>query len=208
MKEKLLVFVNSRMLREYMKKNYSNLAFLPKMMTISEFENRVQIVKNKTRADEDSKIILLKKASEFKDFKLLKIEREYLEFVKSAGDVLKFFEELAIEKIDLLVEFDKDGNIIDCNELFRQFLNLDKNKILEFSLTNLMDSKSIIYNELMESIGNGQIYTFSYFIFMEGEKKYFNASFAPVIDANQELVKIVAIGTDVTELMKYRQNCQ
>ena len=55
---------------------------IPKAIGIAEFESKAIIVVNKSMADEDTRVLIMQEASEFKNFSELKIEREFLSFIK------------------------------------------------------------------------------------------------------------------------------
>ncbi len=95
----LRIFPTNRSIKESFLKNGNS--FLVKSLTIGEFEKKAIIVKNKKEIDKDKRVLLLKEATNFKNFDKLKIKREYLSFLKSSDFLLGFFEELAIEKVDI-----------------------------------------------------------------------------------------------------------
>ncbi len=95
----LNVFPTSRSIRKLYDK-FSN-EFLPKSITMDEFEKRSVIVKNMALADNDKRILLLKKAALFKSFEELKIPKDYLSFLKSSKFLFGFLEELALEFVNI-----------------------------------------------------------------------------------------------------------
>ncbi len=105
----------------------------------------------------------------------------------------------AIEKIDLVVEFDKRGRIIDFNKKFAEFMNIENKAIRDMNLNDFIDRKSEKYNLLFQSINSGKIFQLSSYLQINKVNKYFTVSFAPVVNANNNLIKIIAIGKDTTE---------
>lgn len=75
--------------------------FLPNYITISEFISKLCIVKDFKIYDEDSRVLLLLEASDFKDFSNLQIERNFFTFTKNSSYIFKFFEELSAELYDI-----------------------------------------------------------------------------------------------------------
>ena len=95
--EILRVFPTSRSIR-YRLDGASN-TILPKCLSIGEFEKKAILVEGRKEIDSDKRVLLLKEASNFKNFEKLKIKREYLSFLKSSDFLFGFFEELALERV-------------------------------------------------------------------------------------------------------------
>ena len=75
--------------------------FLPNYITMSEFISKLCIVENFKITDEDSRILMLLEASDFKAFSKLKIQRNFFTFTKNSSYIFKFFEELSAELYDI-----------------------------------------------------------------------------------------------------------
>lgn len=95
------IFPTSRAVREFYAAHLDTNGLLPKAMSIAQFLSNIVVVADKNLADEDTRLILLRQAADFKNFAALKIEREFLSFVKNATYLFGFFEELAIEKVTI-----------------------------------------------------------------------------------------------------------
>ncbi|MDD3462711.1 MAG: PD-(D/E)XK nuclease family protein [Sulfurospirillaceae bacterium] len=95
------VFSTARGVRSFYEKQIDSNALLPKAITISELEQKAVYVRGKSLADEDTRVLLMKKASEFSSFDVLNIEREFLVFLKNSSYLFKFFEELSQEKVSI-----------------------------------------------------------------------------------------------------------
>ncbi len=95
----LHIFPTARNIREYYTQ-FSDI-FLPKCITMGEFEKRAVIVKHKTMIDEDKRVLVLKKAASFENFSKLKLPQDYLSFLKSSKFIFNFFDELALERVDI-----------------------------------------------------------------------------------------------------------
>jgi len=98
---KLVIYPTSRAIRNSLQSSLSEDGILPKRITIGDFEKKVLLVKERTFIDEDTRILLLKEASEFSTFKNLHIDREFFAFLKSSKFLFGFFEELAVELVDI-----------------------------------------------------------------------------------------------------------
>lgn len=98
---KLIVFPTSRSLRYFKEKYLNKNAILPKLITIDEFEKKVVYVPDKKSANEDTRVIFLKEAADFKEFKKLKFDDEFFKFIRNSSYFFRFFEELEREKVSL-----------------------------------------------------------------------------------------------------------
>ena len=116
----LKVYPNSRSIREYLKSVDSD-HFLPKFITIGEFEKKSIFVKDRVFIDDDTRILLLKEASDFESFKSLDIDREFFSFLKNSKLIFSFFDELSLENIslDILLRY-------DYYELFNEHISILK----------------------------------------------------------------------------------
>ncbi|NPA74061.1 MAG: PD-(D/E)XK nuclease family protein [Epsilonproteobacteria bacterium] len=95
----LRVFPTNRSIKDSFSSQKNS--FLTKSVTIDEFEKKAVRVKGKKEIDKDKRVLLLKEAADFKNFSKLKIKNDYLSFLKSSDFLLGFFDELALEKVDI-----------------------------------------------------------------------------------------------------------
>ncbi len=98
---KLVIYPTSRAIRTALQDALHEDGILPKRITIGDFEKKVLLVEGRTFIDEDTRILLLKEASQFSTFKNLHIDREFFAFLKNAKFLFGFFEELAVELVDI-----------------------------------------------------------------------------------------------------------
>jgi RecB family exonuclease len=133
--------------------------FLPTYMTLSDFISKLCIVPNFTTIDSDTRILLLLKASDFKEFSNLQIQRNFFTFTKNSTYIFKFFEELSAEKYDMSLlemsniygEYEKHISIL--KELYKRYEEiclkekfLDKiflPKLYEFNAPYIEEHKKI-----------------------------------------------------------------
>ncbi len=80
-------------------KNTTN-QFLPQTMTINQFKQEA-ILLSDNLIDQDSRILYLLQASNFEEFKQLKIDRNFFNFIKNSSHLLNFFDILAEEQINI-----------------------------------------------------------------------------------------------------------
>ena len=97
----LTIYATSRAIRIDLKESLKTDALLSKQMSIGEFEKKALLVPNRIFIDEDTRILLLKEASDFSTFKELQIDREFFAFLKNSKFLFSFFDELAVEKIEI-----------------------------------------------------------------------------------------------------------
>ena len=101
--------------------------FLPHYLTMDEFVSKLCIVEGYTLIDEDTRLLLLLEASDFKAFEQLHIERNFFTFTKNSNYIFKFFEELASELCGLEqlynadVYADYEEHITILSELYKRY---------------------------------------------------------------------------------------
>ena len=97
---------------------------------MGEFINKLTIVDGFKPIDEDTRVIMLLKAADFKSFENLQIERNFFTFTKNSSYIFKFFEELSAEKFeiknlasnDIYAEFEEHIEIL--NLLYERYEKL------------------------------------------------------------------------------------
>lgn len=94
----LFVLPTSRAKREFAKKS---VGCLHKTLTIQELEERAVYLDDGVFVDDTLRLLLLRKASDFKEYEQLNIDREFLVFLEHAPFFLKFYDELFSEKVSL-----------------------------------------------------------------------------------------------------------
>jgi RecB family exonuclease len=90
-------------------------------MRMDEFEKRAVLMADRIQIDPLQRILLLREASEFKAFKLLKVDRDLVRFFSKSEALFKFFEELSAEHVtfetlmqaDPYAEFDKHLEVLE-----------------------------------------------------------------------------------------------
>ncbi len=209
----LKVFPTNRAVR----KSFEGLndLLLPKSISIGEFEKKIVIVKNKREIDSDNRILLLKKASEFSNFKKLKIKREYLSFLKSSDFIFGFFEELAIEKVniedidtnDTYAEYSEHLSIL--SELLKNYKNLlnDKGYYDKTVLPNIYEINNdyIKRFDQIELFLEGYLSTFEIELFLKISKKVqFLIIFETNIYNKKMTKKFQTLGFNLQDNFRYK----
>lgn len=140
------IFATSRCVREFYSNFYDQDMILPKAIGIAEFESKAIMVPNKSLADEDTRVLLMQEASEFQNFSELKIDREFLSFIKNSSYLFRFFEELALE--DVLIE---DLELADTYAQFEEHLSILKELLVNYK-------KILTQKDLYDKITLPQVY--------------------------------------------------
>lgn len=133
--KKLLIYPTSRNIREEIKEyiELDNTAFLPKMMTIEEFLDRVIIIEDRKLIDLDSRILLLSESINFSKFAKLGIKKDFISFLKNSEFFFKFFEELKGEDVEInkLEEFKLYEDFPEHLDMLKEVLQTYRAKLLE-----------------------------------------------------------------------------
>ena len=131
-----IVLSSARAIRHEQLTQESHTLFLPNYITMSDFISKLTLVKDYKFIDEDSRVLLLLEASDFKAFSALQIERNFFTFTKNSSYIFKFFEELSAElyDIDLLTNADiyaeYEEHITILQELYKRYEKLCNEKKL------------------------------------------------------------------------------
>lgn len=97
---KLLVYPTSRAIREKLQQFKQSDSLLPTLMRMDEFEQKALLLGGKSIVNPLQRVLLLKKAANFKSFGEFKFRLELVRFFGKSDALLKFFEELSSEKVD------------------------------------------------------------------------------------------------------------
>ena len=130
MDNQTIVLPSARAIRHEQLSITQTSTFLPNYITMGEFISKLCIVKNYKFIDDDSRVLLLLEASDFKEFSQLQIERNFFTFTKNSSYIFKFFAELSAEKYDISMLNDVDiygefqEHISILSELYKRYENL------------------------------------------------------------------------------------
>ena len=130
------IFPTSRCVRKFYSHFLDRDAIVPKAMGIAEFETKAMMVLDKSLADEDTRVLVMQEASKFENFSKLKIEREFLSFIKNSTYLFRFFEELALEGV--LIE---ELELADTYAQFEEHLSILKE--LLYNYKKLLGQKNL-----------------------------------------------------------------
>ncbi len=158
-KNSLIVCSTSRVVRDKLNWFLQKDSILPRIVTIGDFENKIVLIPNRTFIDEDSRVLLLKEASQFSNFKNLHINREFFAFLKNSQFLFSFFEELAGELIDIkeLKSYDIYDSYSEHLEILERLLIsyqklLNKNNYVDKILLPSLYKLNIAYLKNIDSI--------------------------------------------------------
>jgi len=134
----LTILPTSRSIRSAILKEQTHNGFLPSYITMSEFLQRILVVDSFQRVDDDTRVLTLLEASDFKNFASLQIERNFFTFTQNSSYIFRFFEELSGELLDIneLSMADTYGDYAEhieiLEELFHRYKKLcEERKILD-----------------------------------------------------------------------------
>ncbi len=130
------IFPTSRCVREFYTSFYETNQILPKAISVAEFESRAILIPNKSQADEDTRVLLMSEAAKFENFKELKIEREFLSFLKNSPYLFRFFEELSSEGVEI-----KELHVADTYAQFEEHLSILEELLKNY--TKLLGEKNL-----------------------------------------------------------------
>ncbi|CAA6811212.1 MAG: FIG00388203: hypothetical protein [uncultured Sulfurovum sp.] len=134
----LHIYPTSRALRTVSQAYKAEDGFHPTLMRMDEFEQRAILLKDVTPIDTLQRILFLRKAASFSEFKDLKLDMTLVRFFTRSEAFFKFFEELAGEGIDFstLVEADAYAEFGQHIEILEQLLKNYKTLLDENGLTD------------------------------------------------------------------------
>ncbi len=95
----LHIYPTSRALRTVRRAYRKQEGFLPALMRMDEFEQRIMLLPEKVKVDPIKRMLLLREAASFEGFEGLHFERELIRFFSKSEAIFKFYEELAAEKV-------------------------------------------------------------------------------------------------------------
>jgi len=125
-----IVLPSARAIRHEQLQIDSQTLFLPNFITMNEFISKLCIVKDFKILDDDSRVLLLLEASDFKEFSSLQIQRNFFTFTKNSSYIFKFFEELSAEMYDIStletsdVYGEYEEHIVILQELYKRYEQL------------------------------------------------------------------------------------
>jgi RecB family exonuclease len=136
MDKETIVLPSARAIRHEQFSQARDTLFLPDYITMSDFISKLCLVPGYKIVDDDSRVLLLLEASDFKGFENLQIERNFFTFTKNSAYIFKFFEELSAEMYDISalnaadVYAEYEEHITILQELYRRYERLCAQKKL------------------------------------------------------------------------------
>jgi PAS domain S-box-containing protein len=105
----------------------------------------------------------------------------------------------AINNTMLKVEFDVDGNVLNANQKFKDYLKWDDADVKYKKHDNICKNQEHA-NEIWKKVQAGSNHIVEYETHTtKKEKVWIEASYSPVMDANGHLIKILMLGRDITD---------
>jgi ATP-dependent helicase/nuclease subunit B len=130
MDNKTIVLPSARAIRHEQLQEQQSTIFLPHYITMSDFISKLCVVDGYKYIDDDTRVLLLLEASDFKEFSSLQIERNFFTFTKNSSYIFKFFEELSAELYDINelsnadVYAEYEEHILILQELYKRYNKL------------------------------------------------------------------------------------
>ncbi len=162
----LHIYPTSRALRSISQLLRNSDGFLPALMRMDEFEKRAVLLKGRTQIDSLQRILFLREASKFKDFSLLKVDRDLIRFFAKSEALFKFFEELSAEHVsfDTLIEADPYAEFDKHIEVLEKLRSRYKMLLDEKGLTDktFIPGEYILNEGFLKGYGQIDIYLEGY----------------------------------------------
>lgn len=115
----------------------------------------------------------------------------------------------AIDSTYAFIEFDTEGNILNCNKLFESAMGFSLNEIKGTHHRAFCEpgySSSAEYLQFWPSLKNGQVKQGVFKrLKKSGQEIYLQAVYTPVTDEMGRVTKVIKIATDVTETVHKKQ---
>jgi len=128
------------------------------------------------------------------------------EFVRKEQELVRTNNQLSslLQSIpDLVWMKDKDGIYITCNKRFEDFFGASKEEIVGKNDYDFLPQESADFFRMHDKnamVSNVQLINYEEITFADGHKEYLQTSKIAVRDANGEIVGVLGIGRDITEL--------
>jgi RecB family exonuclease len=100
MKKELHIYPTSRSIRAAREAWRTHDALMPTLMRIDEFEQRCVHLEGRAMVDPLQRVLLLRRAADFAEMEVLRIDRALVRFFAHSEGLFRFFEELAREGVD------------------------------------------------------------------------------------------------------------
>ena len=97
----LKIFQTANLANREKQKYLSQNGFIDKITTFEDFKKRALLLEDRVWIDNDTRILLLREAANFKDFKKLHFSLDFISFLENSSFIFSFFEETSKELVDL-----------------------------------------------------------------------------------------------------------
>ncbi|NME68898.1 methyl-accepting chemotaxis protein [Flammeovirga aprica] len=118
----------------------------------------------------------------------------------------------AIGEVQAVVEFDMDGLMIECNDLFVQTTGYSKNELMGKHHRMLVEdshASSIEYERFWDKLNQGVHDEGVYRrVRKDGSIMWLQATYSPIFDLNNKAMKVVKYATDITEQIETQRRAE
>lgn len=116
----------------------------------------------------------------------------------------------AVDNSNIVIEYAPSGRLIDCNQMFIDAIGYSKDELKDYSVFNfVVESEQNEFETTWNNIISGQLYRGQARLTTSGgEVKWLEVAYTPVMNAQDEISKVVAIASDITALKKMEELAQ
>lgn len=97
----LKIFQTANLVNREKQKYLSQNGFVDKIITFEDFKKRALLLEERVLIDNDTRILLLREAANFKDFTKLRFSLDFIFFLENSPFIFSFFEETSKELVNL-----------------------------------------------------------------------------------------------------------
>ncbi|NLR89637.1 methyl-accepting chemotaxis protein [Flammeovirga agarivorans] len=118
----------------------------------------------------------------------------------------------AINEVQAVVEFDLNGNILDCNDLFETTTQYSKNELVgkhhrmlvEDSMANSIEYERF-WDKLNQGVNDEGVYRR---VRKDGQIMWLQATYNPIFDLNNNAYKVIKYATDITDQVETQRRAE
>ncbi|MBN2520819.1 MAG: PAS domain-containing protein [Bacteroidales bacterium] len=108
----------------------------------------------------------------------------------------------------LVAELDLEGKIITINNDYAKLLNKNKNDLIGENYKNIVasyGSDEVNINRIWNSLKSGEIIKNTICLIINNKEIWINQTFAPILNTEGHITKVLNIGTEITEMKLHEQ---
>lgn len=116
----------------------------------------------------------------------------------------------AVDNSNITIDYAPSGRLVNCNQNFLDLIGYGKDQLKEYSVFNFVaDSEQNEFETIWNNIISGQLYRGqARLTTSNGEIKWLDVAYTPVMNMQDEISKVVAIASDITALKNIEELSQ